>query len=87
MGYIMISVQKPTIEITGLGRVYVDTSAKTVIFALDIDSNGFPVNCVVKNVSTDKSYHKYADLIDAGGYYLKEIKAGVFMLCPDPLAL
>ena len=69
-----------TINVTGLGRVYVKTSAKAVGLAGAIAIDGAPVNVRAHKVSAAKAHHADAARNDAAGHYLREVGAGVFML-------
>ena len=73
-------MQATTINVTGLGRVYVKTSEKAVGLAGVVTIDGTPVNVRKHKVSTAKAHHADADRNDAYGHYLREVGAGVFML-------
>ena len=70
-------MSKSTIEVTGLGRVYVATSAASIELAGGVTIEGDPANCRTKKVSADKRHY---DAADAAGYSLKEVKMGYFLL-------
>ena len=73
-------MQATTINVTGLGRVYVKTSEKTARLAGAIALDGTPVNVSTHKVSSAKAHHADAARNDAAGHYLREVGAGVFML-------
>ena len=75
---------KPTVEITGVGRVFVKTDATAIKFCGALTTGGDPVNVTEKKVSRDKKHEVSAMEVDACGYWLREVKPGHFVLVrPD----
>lgn len=70
-----------TIEITGIGPVGINTDLKEVVLVGALTIGGDPVNCQTRKVSRNQKAAKAAREIDA--VYLKEIKAGHFILMEE----
>ena len=67
---------KATVEIAGMGRVYVDTYAHEIrIYSEDCVSSGSPVNVRTRKVSRDRRHYAEADRANAAGYSLTRTHA------------
>ena len=70
-----------TIEITGLGRIYVpiDAPAHITLCAAVIDDSTI-VNARMKRVSRAQRHDRRARETDAAGYYLRRVRDACFVL-------
>ena len=68
-----------TISVSGVGHVFVQTSAAFVELAGAMSSDGKPVNRALKRVSTSQKHRADAER-NAERYGLQEVAQGVFVL-------
>lgn len=71
-------MEKATVELRGVGRVYIDTNRAEVRIANAVDRNGTPVNCRQAKVSRNKRYYAEADRNDA--VWLKKLDDETFLI-------
>lgn len=71
-------MKKATVELRGIGRVYVDTNRTAIRLANAVTTAGEPVNCRTVRVSRDKRYYAEADLNDA--VYLRKLDDETFLI-------
>lgn len=74
---------QPTIDITGIGYVEINTTLPEVTLVGAITAKGHPVNCKTKIVRRNKRAAQAAKKVYGVG--LKEIKPGFFILEYAPI--
>jgi hypothetical protein len=74
-------MKKATVELRGVGRVYIDTDRDKVRIANAVTTAGEPVNCRTAKVSRSTRYYAKADLNDA--VWLKKLDDETFLIVAD----